>query len=137
MKSSSSSTPSIYKPSKAPSRIYRKNTPRVVQTEQTLGQSIKQGFGALIGWKIGSILFGNPNSNSENHTYIHTLPPPATTSIPNDKCFDYRELMNKCLNNGGDWAGNNDCSKFIELLQKCEKENTVSVPELTFPRVNV
>ncbi len=119
MKSSSSSKmPSIYKPSNPPSRIYNRESPypQVVQTEQTLGQSIKQGFGALIGWKIGSILFGNPTSNT---TYeVKTLP-----SMPNDKCFDYRELLGKCMRNGGDWSGNNDCSKFIELLQKCEKDN--------------
>jgi len=141
MKSSSSSSssrsmPSIYKPSPMPSRIYRQNKPsepQVIQTQQTLGESIKQGFGTLIGWNIGSLIFGNPHSHShsETHSYIHTLPPPATTSIPNDKCFDYRELFEKCVRNGGDWNGNSDCSKFKELLEKCERENN-NKPSLTF-----
>ena len=121
--------PSIYKPSPPPSRIYNKEQPQVVQTQQTLGQSIKQGFGAYIGWGIANKIFGwNNNTNSDTNNEIPKISTSRSTSVL-DKCEDYRELMNKCLKNGGDWNGN-DCSKFIELLRKCEESH--NAPQLTY-----
>ena len=120
MKTSSSHS---YNTSHVPSRVYSRkgpSEPQVVQTQQTLGQSIKQGFGSLIGWKLGSILFGNPSINTNNIERPYVI---NTSNSPKDECEEYRKLVDNCLRNVGDWNSNNDCSKFIELLKKCEYNN--------------
>ena len=120
--SSSSSIPSIYKPSPLPSRIYHpqntKNEPQVVQTQSTLGQYVKQGLGTYFGWRIGTIIFGSGRSEEihKTNTYI--------VNSASNECEDYKELLNKCLKNGGE-----DCSKYLELLKKCKEINR---PELTY-----
>jgi hypothetical protein len=109
-----------------PSRNYNNNKkvnsnepqPKVVQTEQTIGQSIKQGFGGYIGYGIAEKIFG---WNSDKKFEELEKEPIYIKNTSNDKCEDYKQLLNKCLNNGGDWNGN-DCSKFIDLLQKCQEQ---------------
>ena len=150
--SSSRPMPSIYRPSPVPSRTYtptynpppvvtpidkkeQKTQPQVVQSQSTFGEYIKQGFGTYFGWRIGTAIFGSGSNN--NHYDIPKSASTETTNIVNttsnklDKCEDYRELLEKCLKNGGDWNGG-DCSKFIELVKKCEIQNQLKRSELTF-----
>lgn len=150
--SSSRPMPSIYRPSPVPSRRYtptyypapvvththkkeKEPQPQVVQSQSTFGEYIKQGFGTYFGWRIGTAIFGSGSNHEHNipkstqsDTYVIN-----TSSNKLDKCEDYRELLKKCLKNGGDWNGG-DCSKFVELVRQCEKGDKVPLqpPELSF-----
>jgi hypothetical protein len=137
--SSSRPMPSIYRPSQVPSRRYtptyypspisidthkkqKESQPQVVQSQSTFGEYIKQGFGTYFGWRIGTAIFGSESNSNHEHNIPKSETYIINTSSTNklDKCEDYRELLDKCLKNGGDWNGG-DCCKFVELVKKCEK----------------